>query len=367
MIFICAATLASCTQRMNQNNPTSPYTADPALERYIDILFRDLVGPNTPGATVAIYRDNRIAFAKAYGCADLAKPTPAQLHTNYRIASVTKQFTAMAIMQLAERGKLAYNDPISRFFPDFPEIGQHITIRHLLNHTSGLTDYEVHIPPGRTEQLKDRDVLEILKSQPDAYFPPGTQYRYSNSGYALLALIVERASGQDFATYLNDHIFAPLGMTGTVAYEQGVSTVPHRAMGYCHTDTGWQDADQSMTSAVLGDGGIYTSVVDYFRWDQALYTDQLVSRETLAEALTPARLADGTPTNYGFGWRIDQRHGVNVIHHDGGTSGFNTAVRRVPQRNLAVVIFTNRAGESAPNLADKLLERLLTGAGGQDP
>lgn len=358
-IVFGAAAQAGCIHAMKTPHP--PQRPDAALLALVDGLFGDYDHPEVPGASVAIYRDGRIALAKAYGCADLGARAPARVETNYRLASVTKQFTAMCIMQLAERGQLAYDDPITRFFPDFPAIGRGITVRQFLGHTSGLKDYEDLIPPGRTEQLQDRDVLEILKSQEQTYFPPGTQYRYSNSGYALLALVVEQISGQDFATYLKENIFAPLGMDATVAYEPGISTVPRRALGYRRTDAGWEDADQSMTSAVLGDGGIYTSVVDYFRWDQALYTDQLVSRGALAEAFTPAKLADGTATNYGFGWRIDERNGVTVIHHNGETCGFNTAVRRVPERRLAVVVFTNRAGESAHEIADRLLIALLNG------
>jgi len=358
---IGAAAQAGCTHAMKTSDP--PQKPDAALLALVDGLFGDYDHPQVPGASVAIYRDGRIALARAYGCADLAARAPARVATNYRLASVTKQFTAMCIMQLAERGQLTYDDPVTRFFPDFPALGRGITVRQLLGHTSGLKDYEDLIPPGRTEQLKDRDVLAILKSQEQTYFPPGTQYRYSNSGYALLALIVERVSGQDFAKYLRENIFAPLGMTNTVAYEKGVSSVPNRAMGYRQTDAGWEGADQSMTSAVLGDGGIYTSVVDYFRWDQALYTDQLVSRRALAEAFTPAKLADGTATNYGFGWRIEQRHGVTVIHHDGETCGFNNAVRRVPEQRLTVVVLTNRAGEAARDIADRLLAGLI-GDGG---
>lgn len=331
----------------------------PDLNELVDGFFTEFAAPDSPGASVAIYRNGEIVLARAYGLANLAERAPAEPRTEYRIASVSKQFTALAIMLLKERNRLAYDDPIAKYFPEFPPIGQTITVRHLLGHTSGLKDYEDLIPPGTTEQLKDRDVLALVQREPETYFPPGTRYRYSNSGYALLALIVERASGQDFATFLREAIFAPLGMNDTVAYERGVSTVPHRALGYRQAETGWVDADQSMTSAVLGDGGIYTSVLDYFKWDQALYTDRLVSTAALAEAFTSGRLADGAPTGYGFGWRVETVDGLQRIHHNGDTCGFNSAVRRVPQRRLTVVVFTNRAGEQARLIADTLLTRVL--------
>ena len=329
------------------------------LEEKTDQFLKDYDGPDVPGASVGIFREGRIIFRKGYGLANVKDRTPADEHTNHRLASVTKQFTAMAIMMLKERGKLSYDDSITKFFPDYPDIGKQITVRHLLWHTSGLVDYEDIIPKDQTAQLKDRDVLELVKRQHGTYFTPGTQYRYSNGGYALLALIVEKVSGTDFATFLKKNIFEPLGMRDTVAYEKGVSTVPRRAYGYKETDQGFVDSDQSLTSAVLGDGGVYSSITDYYKWDQALYSDKLVSRKTLEEAFTPGRLADGTPTIYGFGWRIEKKASVRVIHHNGSTCGFSTAVRRVPEKQLTVVIFTNRAGSDAHQIADDLLGWLL--------
>jgi N-acyl-D-amino-acid deacylase len=333
--------------------------ADP-LESKVDELFREFDRPYVPGTSVAVIRDGKIVLAKGYGLANVKEKTPVTPHTNFRIASVSKQFTAMCIMMLRQRGLLDYDDPITRFFPDFPEIGKQITVHHLLGHTSGLVAYEDIIPDDQSAQLKDRDVLELLKTQHGTYFTPGTQYRYSNTGYALLALIVEEVSGKDFATFLKGNIFLPLAMSETVAYEKGISTVSHRAYGYKCTDQGCVDADQSLTSAVLGDGGIYTSILDYYKWDQALYGKQLLDREALEEAFTPGQLADGTPTNYGFGWRIDKRNSVRVLHHDGGTCGFDAAVRRVPEMQITVVVFINRAGRHARVIADDLLDWLLS-------
>jgi CubicO group peptidase (beta-lactamase class C family) len=337
-----------------------------ALEKKVDELLRDFDQPDAPGASVGIIRDGQVVFKKGYGLANLPEKTPADEYTNYRLASVTKQFTAMAIMILKERGRLAYGDPITRFFPDFPKVGERITVRHLLTHTSGVVDYEDLIPSDRTVPLKDRDVLELVQAQHGVYFTPGTEYRYSNTGYALLALIVERVSGQDFAIFLDENIFKPLGMNGTVAYEKGVSTVSRRAYGYKQTGSGFVDADQSLTSAVLGDGGIYTSVMDYYRWDQALYGTKLVSRKTLDEAFMPTRLADGTTIPYGFGWRLDERRGTRVVYHNGETTGFNTAVRRAPDRRLTVIVLANRTGEEAAHIADALLDWLLSHPAGPE-
>ena len=325
----------------------------------VDALVQPLVGREIPGASVAIIGDGRIILNKSYGLANVQAKTRAEEHTNYRLASVTKQFTAMAIMIVKERGLLSYDDPLTRFFPDYPQTGEGITVRHLLGHTSGVIDYEDLIPARQKTPLRDRDVLELLKNQQGTYFTPGTRYRYSNTGYALLALIVEKASGCDFATFLAANIFAPLGMKTSVAFEEGVSTVDNRAYGYFRGEAGFDEADQSLTSAILGDGGIYTSLREYYLWDQALYGEKLVGRRILREAFVSGRLADGSSCGYGFGWRIDERRGVRVLHHDGRTCGFNNAVRRVPERRLTVVVFTNVAGKQAAKIADALLDWLL--------
>ncbi len=334
-------------------------TARPTLREKVDTLFVEFDQPGVPGASVVVIRDGKFLLADGFGLANLETKAPADVNTNYRIASMTKQFTAMCIVMLKERGKLSYDDPIVRFFPDYPAIGKEITVRHLLGHTSGVIAYEDLIPDGQTEQLTDRDVLALLKTQHGTYFTPGTGYRYSNSGYALLALIVERVSGTDFATFVRDNIFLPLGMTQSVAFEDGVSAVPRRAMGYRREGSGFVDADQSVTSAVLGDGGIYTSIADYAKWDDALHGTTLVGADAMKEVFTPGRLTDGTPTIYGFGWRVEDKHGHRVEHHNGGTCGFNSAVRRVPDERLTIVVFTNRAGKRARQIADELLAWML--------
>ena len=333
--------------------------AGTAMHVEVKRLLKDYDGENRPGATVALIHNGRPLLIESLGLAHVETRTPTTAETNYRLASVTKQFTAMCIAMLEERGKLSYDDPITRFFPDFPAIGDHITVRNLIGHTSGLIDYEDLISPDWAVQLKDADVLALLKDQQGTYFTPGTQYRYSNTGYALLALIVERVSGVDFASFLRENIFKPLGMNDTVAFENGVSTIPHRAIGYRNNGSEFVASDQSVTSAVLGDGGIYTSILDYARWDDALYTDKLVSEPTRARIFTTGALADGAPTGYGFGWRVDERNGHRVVHHNGETCGFNNAVRRIPDQRLTLVLLTNRAGERAGRIADELLDWIL--------
>src|SRR4051812_18557660 len=217
----------------------------------IDRLMSAYQG-NVPGASVLIVRDGRVILRRAYGFADLENQVPASAATNYRLASMTKQFTAAAVLVLVQDQRLSLDDPIRKWLPTLPDATSTITIRHLLTHTSGLIDYEEVMHPDTKRQLHDLDVLHLLEEQNRTYFQPGTRYLYSNSGYSLLSLIVAKASGSDFASFLRERIFQPVGMKTTVAYEEGISTVANRAYGYS-ADEGkarsWVRTDQSLTSA----------------------------------------------------------------------------------------------------------------------
>src|SRR5438093_6023639 len=198
----------------------------------------------------------------------------------------------MAIMILAERRKLSLDETLTDFFPEFPSYGKGITVRHLLSHTAGLVDYEDVIPKGTEIPVLDRDVLRLLMQQDKTCFPPGSKYQYSNSAYSLLALMVEARSGSTFAQFLKQNIFRPLKMAHTLAYEQGLSVIPNRAYGYSPDGAGFKRTDRSLTSSVLGDGGIYSSVADLYRWDQALYSTTLIGRKMLDLAFSPATGTD---------------------------------------------------------------------------
>lgn len=325
----------------------------------VDQLFSSYNGKDTPGAAVMVIKNGKPIFKKAYGLANLEDKMSVTLATNFRLASVTKQFTAMCLMKLVERGQLSYDHTLQQIFPEFPVYGRNITIRHLLQHTSGLIAYEDLIPDTATVQVLDQDVLKMMMAQDSTYFAPGTQYRYSNSGYAILAMIVEKISGQAFAQFLQENIFKPLGMKNTVAYEKGLSTVKSRAFGYRQEGGQFIFSDQSLTSAVLGDGGIYSSVEDLLKWDQALYTEKLVNKTTLDLAFTAGLLPEGKSLEYGFGWRIDQYHNQPRLWHTGSTSGFRNVIQRYPEARFTVIILTNRAEPDVQALADKLTDLFL--------
>lgn len=326
--------------------------------RAIDSLFAAYSAPGAPGASVVVIRRGRVVFTRGYGLADIEAQRPAAPRTDYRLASLTKQFTAMAVMILAEQGRLNYDDPVARSLPSLPAHARDVTIRNLLNHTGGLWDYEDFVPDSQTYQVKDRDVLALIQRADSLYFRPGSAYRYSNTGYALLALVVEAVSGMPFARFLDATIFRPLGMRGSVAFEEGVSTVPNRAYGHSRDSTGWRRTDQSNTSAVLGDGGIYTSVDDMVRWSRALDQHRLVSAATQQLAWTDVPLADGRRSGYGFGWYVSRTGDRFEVWHTGETRGFRNAVFKLPDDGLTVVVLTNR-NESPPIAIARRLAELF--------
>lgn len=329
-------------------------TGGTKLDRHIDALMRDYAG-NVPGASVLVLRDGAPIVRRSYGMADLEARVAATPRTNYRLASVSKQFTAAAILLLAEDGRLHLDDKVRDWLPTLPRVADPITIRHLLTHTSGLIDYEDVMDPADTRQVHDADVLKLLQSQDRTYFAPGTGYRYSNSGYALLALVVERASTQRYADFLGEHIFRPLGMANTVAHEAGISEVAHRAYGYSFGNGAWARTDQSTTSAVLGDGGIYSSIDDLARWDAALYDERLLKSASLQQAFTPATQTDDPDVRYGFGWRITGE----MLWHSGETIGFRNVIVRYPRRHMTVIVLTNRDDPEPYGLAKQIAAAVL--------
>ncbi|HVR42336.1 MAG TPA: serine hydrolase domain-containing protein [Thermoanaerobaculia bacterium] len=325
----------------------------------LDRLFAAWAAPGAPGAAVLIRHNGRTVLTRGFGLADLEPPTPAGPRTAYRLASLTKQFTARVILILAEEGRLRLSDSISLHLPSLPPWGKSVTIRHLLTHTSGIADYEDLIPEGTTAQLHDSDVLDLVRTTPATSFEPGSSHRYSNSGYALLALIVERAAGWPFPLALEEKIFRPLGMSGTIAFVEGGPPVPRRAMGTSRRDGRWEPTDQSLTSAVLGDGGIYSSVSDLALWAAELDEPTLVRPERLAEAFSPIVPTAVAGVSYGYGWRVGHVEGRPAVFHSGETVGFRNAILRIPGERLTVAILTNRNEGEPMDLVREIARRML--------
>ena len=343
----------------------------------IDAIFAPLKSTTAPGAAVLVVRNGEPVFHRGYGVTDLRKLHPIDAQTNFRLASFTKQFTAASIMLLVHDGKLHYDDHLTDIFPEFPAYGKAITVRNLLNHASGLPDYEELLmkqypdtPEEKVPQIHDAGVLKLLEQQASGKFTPGSKWEYSNSGYAVLAMIVEKISGKSFGQFLQERIFTPLKMTNTLAYEKGKNEVPHRAYGHSKggqsEKEGWRETDQSPTSAVLGDGGIYSSLDDLAHWDRALREHTLLTEAEMRPALTPVRPTDGAPRfddgpalSYGFGWFLDPYQGHNRMSHDGNTIGFRTTIQRFPDDQLTIIVLANRADVNPADLALKVADLYL--------
>lgn len=311
--------------------------ASVAAVQQVDQLMKRYDG-KVPGASLLIVRDGEPLLRRSYGMANLEAGTAVTPATNYRLASVSKQFTAAAILLLAEDGSLTLDDAARKWLPELPVDNASVTIRHLLSHGSGLIDYEDDLPDGLDRQVRDADVLAILAKQDSTYFPPGGDFQYSNSGYALLALIVERVSGRGYPEFLQHRIFQPLEMTETLAFVDGGPPISSRAYGYSQEEGTWVRTDQSPTSAVLGDGGIYSSIDDLAKWNAALDDDRLLSANSRALAFTPANSTHDPGVEYGLGWYV----GNDRVWHSGETMGFRNVLVRYPNQGLTVVILSNR-------------------------
>ena len=305
---------------------------------HVDALMSRYMG-DVPGASLLVIKDGKAVIRRGYGYANLEERLRTTPATNYRLASVTKQFTAASVLLLNQDGKLGLSDPARKWLPELPASDAAITIENLLDHTSGLIDYEDLIPADTKDQINDADVLRMIASQHRLNFAPGSAHRYSNGGYVLLGLIVERASGMDLADFMQKRIFKPLGMEHTLMYEHHRGPqVADRAYGYSDVDGKWTRTDQSITSATRGDGGIYTSIDDMAKWDAALYDNRLLSAASRHLAFTAHGPTADPDFGYGFGWRI----AGDSLWHSGESMGFRNVIVRWPEQHLSVVILTNR-------------------------
>jgi CubicO group peptidase (beta-lactamase class C family) len=326
----------------------------------VDSLFAPFAAKGRPGASVLVLRNDSVLVRASFGLADVENNLAVSPSTNFRLASLTKEFTATAVLLLIRQRKLGLDTPLTDVLPTFPPYGRAIHIRHLLSHTSGVWDYEDFVPDTQQIQVHDADVLKLLRSKTEStYFAPGSAYRYSNSGFALLALVVEKVSQRRFADFLRTEIFAPSGMEATVAFENGISTVTQRAFGYTVKGDSVTRTDQSPTSAVLGDGGVYSSIDDMGRWIRALESNVVLRADEWKAATTPMTLADGSTSEYGFGWFIDVVHGHRRLRHHGETIGFTNSIQLFPDDRIAIVILTNRTDAAPWKLAENIALSLV--------
>jgi CubicO group peptidase (beta-lactamase class C family) len=315
--------------------------ADHALAAQIDAAVAGHFKPDEPGATMVVVRDGKPVFRKAYGMADVAKKLPMEPSMAMRIGSVTKQFTAVAILLLAEEGKLAVTDEITKFFPDYPTQGRKITVEHLLTHTSGIQSYT-----GKPEFMKGMANPTGVGAMIDSFkndkmvFEPGTRWAYNNSGYYLLGAIVEKVSGQPYAKFLEQRIFVPLGMTNTAyeGYERGSVA---KAAGHTRDGDAFKPGQPIHMSQPYAAGALVSTADDMARWGAAVASGKLLKASSWQQAFTPYKLANGESTNYGYGWETGKLMGNDKVSHGGAINGFKAYTLRVPAKDVFVAVLTN--------------------------
>jgi len=327
---------------------------NPALTSEFDKLLTEQFKPTESGATALATQKGKTIYQKAFGQANLELNVPMQPSMVFRIGSITKQFTAVAILQLMEQGKLSLEDEITKFIPDYPTHGHKITVEHLLTHTSGIKSYTDMKEFGDVIQkdMKPEDLINFFKNQP-MDFAPGTQWHYNNSGFFLLGYIIEKVSGKTYPDYVEQVFFKPLGMTHSY-YGNDAKLIPNRAAGYERGKDGVQNASPMSMTLPYAAGSIQSTVEDLWKWHQAVHAYQLVRKETLEKAFTPYKLANGKPTNYGYGWFLGDIQGSPTIEHGGGINGFLTSSIYLPKEDVFVAVFSNSTAKSPDNVAAKL-------------
>ncbi|HET9440313.1 MAG TPA: serine hydrolase domain-containing protein, partial [Longimicrobiales bacterium] len=328
----------------------------------INKVFESYSNPNSPGCVLGIGRSGRVLYQRGYGMANLEYDVPLTAQTIVEIGSVSKQFTAAAILLLAQRGTLSLDDDIRKWLPEVPDFGAKITIRMLANHTSGLRDQwgllgMMNSPPGSAVHTPEL-VLDLVTRQRDLNFKPNEQYLYSNTGYTLLGIIVKRASGKSLAEYTRDNIFQPLGMSNTQWRDDYTRVVKGRATAYNRSGDAFRQ-DMPFTN-VYGNGGLLTTVRDLIVWWDALYTDKLGSG-LLAQLTTSGVLNNKHTISYALGVSNGTYRGLKEITHGGATAGYRAHLVSLPQSKTTVAVLCNNASANTAMHAQRVLDVVMAG------
>ncbi|MEW5917679.1 MAG: serine hydrolase domain-containing protein, partial [Gemmatimonadota bacterium] len=334
------------------------------LIQYVDSVAAAAVAEQrTAGVSVAVVKNGRTIVAKGYGFADLENEVPAKAETVYRIGSVTKQFTSAAIMRLMEQGKLSLDDTLQRFLPHFPTQGNRVTVRHLLNHTSGIKSYTSLGPKWARVMRLDlaTDSLVALFANEPFDFKPGDAYRYNNSGYFLLGMIIEKLSGKPYGQFLKDEFFTPLGLKNTIYCDQA-PLIKNRAQGYAtppNGGKGFTNAEPLSMTQPYAAGSLCSTVTDLVVWTQALSSGKVVSPASYTLMTTPGTLNDGKPITYGFGLGTGALGGHPQVSHNGGINGFVSELHHYPNDSVITVVLTNTGALTAVQLERMIARRAL--------
>ena len=330
----------------------------------VDSLLRTLYSSNVPGISVAIMQKGQPVFKKSYGIADVGTKQPITEISSFNIGSLSKQFTAMGILQLQQAGKLSLEDKLSHWFPTMAiHVANTVTIRHLLTHTGGLFDHYNYTNTANLPHVHNADVYAAIQHIDSTYFTPGTRFRYSNTGFCLLALIIEKASGQPFGTYLQQHIFAPAGMLHTTVWNEQAN-IPNPVMGYeLDSATGTFTAsgpEGHPFFSTEGDGGIYTTIGDYLAWFTALQNGKVLPAAMVNDARSLHFTID-TPAHagYGYGWFVDAGTPPLKVYHSGSNGGFRAYSFTIPAQGYLLLMLSNRGDIDLEPVVEKINGVLL--------
>lgn len=338
----------------------SQASASDATDVVNDFIRAEMAKQHIPGLALLVSRGGQILRAQGYGFANVELQVPVKTETIFQSGSVGKQFTATAIMMLVEAGKIRLDDPLTKYFPDGPALWKQVTIRELLSHTAGFSDY-----PKDFDMRKDyteAEQLKMVESVPLA-FAAGTNWSYSNLGYLTLGLVIHKVTGEFYGDFLQKRIFHPLDMATTRIISEA-DIVPNRAAGYRLVKGELKNQEWvSPTVNTTADGSLYFSILDLAKWDAALFTEKLVKRSTLDEMWSVTKLASGKPNSgeYGFGWFVETKKGHHVVEHEGSWQGFETVISRYTDDKLTVVVLTNLADAKPIKVADRVAEMYLSG------
>lgn len=332
-------------------------------QKQIDDVFAPWTHSDTPGCSVAATQDGRIVLERGYGMADLEQGVAIRPHTVFNMASVSKQFTAASIVLLADQGKLSLDDDVRKFVPELPDYGKTITIRHLGNHTSGIRDWLDLVALGGwnwVDEMPTQRVLDVIVRQKQLNFTPGSKYSYSNSGYILLAVIIERVSGKTLGPFAEEHIFKPLGMLHSRFYDDRRMIMQNRAVGHYRETDGilrvWRP-----TYEIVGDGALLTTVEDMVLWERNFLEPRLGNKpqHVIAQLIEPARLNDGSTIDYAFGLAVGEYRGLRTVSHAGGIPGYSTYMLRFPDQRFSVQLMCNQGDLPSSQLAQSVAEVYL--------
>ena len=357
-LLFCLAT-AGFTQAQPATKPLAAVKVPKSSDPIDDYVEAEMHKRHLPGVSIAIVQDGKVVKAQGYGLANVELSVPATEKTVYQLASVTKTFTAAAIMMLIEEGKLSLDDKISKHLTDLPKAWESVTVRQLLNHTSGIKSYTSvrdFIKTARKD-YSHREILDLVTKEP-VDFAPGEKWLYNNTGYFLLGMLIEKVTGKTYGEFLTERIFKPLGMSQTRTNDLH-AIIPNRAQGYEWEGGVLRNGEYVSPTQPFSAGMLVSSVSDLVKWDAALVPDKLLKKSILEQMWTATKTSKGGTADYGFGWQVDKVNGHRLLAHGGGIPGFSTQISRFVDDRLTVIVLTNSGNGSAGALAQGIAGRIL--------